>query len=229
MCRVFACHVGGPGFHLRYHKISKERKAKVSLPFAPSDASPLNCISWLCLVNTPSTSCLGGHPVCTWVLLFNQGGFKVLQGYPVLRESVLHLSNYLPRFLIINFFNLFTLNQLHIIILLFPGKLPTFPLLSQIFQKCVSPSGLANVHPEEFPTLHSPSPTFPPFAAFSYGVAPVPVGYDFIYSVHLVSFPSLLTCHTRRIIEEQSRLNFSTLKRQQYSNLGSVIFMRLCN
>lgn len=131
----------GPGFNLRYHKISKGRKEKVSLPLAPSDASPLNCIMWLCL-RKHSTSCLGGPPVCTWVLLFNQRGFKALRGYQILRESVLHPNNYLPRFLIISSFNLSTLNQFYLINLLFSGKLPTF----QIFQRRISLSGLANAH-----------------------------------------------------------------------------------
>lgn len=46
---MLARHVGDPGFSLRYHKINKGRKRKVSLLFVLLDASPLNCFMPLCL------------------------------------------------------------------------------------------------------------------------------------------------------------------------------------
>lgn len=122
---------------------------------------------------------------------------KPFGGYQILRESVLHPNNYLPRFLIISSFNLSTLNQFYLINLLFSGKLPTF----QIFQRRSSLSGLANAHPEEVPTVSGQAPLLrrlplPPIEEHlcQWGVI--------LSSVHLIIFHSLLTFHKLSIIGE---------------------------
>lgn len=179
----------------------------------------------LCL-GKHSTSCLGEHPVCTWVPLFNHQGFKVLQGHQTLRESVLHLNNYLPRFLIINSFNLFTLNQFHIIILLFSGKLPSFSTPESDFRRCISLSGLSNVSLEAFPPFSAGVPRCLLIFPLDSSLGQLD---RILSSVHLVSFHPWLTFHTLNITEEWSRPNFSAWKREQYSNMGLDIFRRLCN
>lgn len=140
-------------------------------------------------VNTPLPVLAGSLSAPEHCSLFNQQSFKALQGYQLLRESLWHLNNYLPRFLIINSFNLFTLNQFYIIIQLSPGGLPTFPLLSQSFQRCILlPLDLQML------VLRSSHPLVPKFlfstpAPSSYLIAPVPMGCDF----HLLSIPFLFT------------------------------------
>lgn len=173
--------------------------------------------------NTPLPALAGLLPAPECRSLISEAS-KPFGGYQILRESVLHPNNYLPRFLIINSFNLFTLNQFYLINLLFSGKLPTF----QIFQRRISLSGLAKAHPEEVPTRQGPSSTSSPLAPSSYRRVSVPVDV-ILSSVHLIISHSLLTFHKLSIIGEWLRLNFSTLKWQRYSDLGSVIFRRLCN
>lgn len=169
----------GPGFNLKYHKISKGRKERLSLPFVRSLRRmhlPLIASCGCVSENTPLPALAGLLPAPECRSLISEAS-KPFGGYQILRESVLHPNNYLPRFLIINSFNLFTLNQFYLINLLFSGKLPTF----QIFQRRISLSGLANAHPEEVPTRQGPSSTSLPLAPSSYRRVPGPVGCDFIF------------------------------------------------
>lgn len=176
------------------------------------------CVS----VNTPLPALAGilSAPECCSLISEASKPFKAIKS----RESVLHPNNYLPRFLIINSFNLFTLNQFHIINLLFSGKLPTF----QIFRAASPSLGLQMFILRKFPPVSAQVPLL--------GLLPLlpiehhPCRWDMILSsVHLIIFHSLLTFHKLSIIEEWLRLHFSTLKWQQYSDFGSVIFRRLCN
>lgn len=176
-------------------------------------------------VNTPLPVLAGSLSAPEHCSLFNQQSFKALQGYQLLRESLWHLNNYLPRFLIINSFNLFTLNQFYIIIQLSPGGLPTFPLLSQSFQRCILPPldlqmlVLRSSHPLVPKFLFS---TACPFFVFDSSSAN---GMWFSSSVHPISLHPLLTFHQLSIIDEWWRLHFFNSKMATIQQFGGQLYL----
>lgn len=111
------------------------------------------------LVNTPLPIVVGIRlaPVCYVSIIQSSKCFWAINSW---ESPILHRNNYLPKFFIINSFNLYSLNRFRIIILFLSGQQPICQLLNQTFQRLISLSGPAHICPKWFTTLNTPESLF---------------------------------------------------------------------
>lgn len=116
-----------------------------------------------------SISCLGGHPVCAPVgytlIIKASKWFGAIKSW---ESPVLHLNHYLSKFLIINSFNPFSLNQFCIIIQSFSGKQPIFQFSNRGFSEICLPVWACTYLSLSFPI---------PYPSEPHCLPPLPVEY----------------------------------------------------
>lgn len=140
-----------------------------------------------------SISCPGGQTSClhTCALHFNHPSSKCFWAIKSWERPILHLNNYLSKFFIINFFNIYSVSQVHIIILLFSGSQPIFQPLNQIYQRLVALSGPARICPwvSYHPVMILSSSFSLLVPSFLLNMFAFPVKHDFIFCLSYLLIP----------------------------------------